>query len=159
MLSGLALVSATGACVVEHHKDPAPAPPVQPRTCISDITLDGSTGAATPTKLGPLALDQNGVSVCLHLDATRNLVAAHFSATTDRETGTTSSFATVLEDAAFATLQDGWDVTFGNTAPLTFENLEWNAPLHVMTDAVLWVRAPSGAGTTTIDVALFEPFE
>jgi hypothetical protein len=157
----LGVVMLFGACVVEHHQGPniEPTTPVQPRTCTTDTTLDGSTGAATPTKIGPVALDQNGISVCLHLDATHNLVAAHFSATTDRESGaTTSSFATTLEDASFARLVDGWDVTFGSAPPVTFENLEWNAPLHATTDAVLWVRAPSG-GTTTVEVALFEPFE
>ncbi len=116
---------------------------------------------ATPTTIGPLVLDANGASVCLHLDATHNLVAAHFAATTDRETGTTSSFATALEDASFATLQDGWDVTYGSAPPTTFENLEWNAPLHQMTDGVLWIRAQgtSGPATTLVDLYLFEPFE
>src|ERR1041385_6447447 len=110
MLLGVALL--LGACVVEHHDGGStvtPPPPVQPRICTSDITLDGAAGSATPTTIGPIALDQNGISVCLHLDATRNLVAAHFAAKTDRESGTTaSSFLTTLEDASFAPIVDGW---------------------------------------------------
>ena len=109
--------------------------------------------------IGPASYDSNGTSVCLHLDATHNLVAAHFAANTDYTPGTVSSFTTTLLDTRRATLQDGWDVTVGAADPQTFANLEWNAPLHVVTDAVLWVRAPNAPTTTTISVALFEPLE
>jgi hypothetical protein len=151
----LALVA--GGCVVEHHQEPSADPPVQPRTCAADLTLDGAgTGS---TKLGPMQLDTSGTSICLHLDATNNRIAAHFMSSTDSMPGSTSPFAAVLQDASFATLQDGWDVTVGETAPATFENLEWNAPLHAVTDTVLWVHATGDARTTSISVALFEPFE
>jgi hypothetical protein len=155
----LALALLAGGCVVEHHQDPPSDPPVQPRTCVADITLDGSTGSAAPTKLAAMLVDGNGASVCLHLDATHNLVAAHFAAATDYLPGTTSTFATVLEDASFQTLQQGWDVTVDDTPPRTFANLEWNAPLHEMTDAVLWIRAAAAPTSTSISVALFEPLE
>jgi hypothetical protein len=133
---------------------------VQPRTCASDLTLDGSSGTGS-TQLGPMQLDASGTSICVHLDATNNHVAAHFMASTDSMPGSTSPFATVLEDASFATLQDGWDVTVGETSPATFENLEWNAPLHVVTDTVLWVHATyaTDTRTTSISVALFEPLD
>ena len=157
----LALVA--GGCVVEHHQEPSADPPVQPRTCTADITLDGSAAGggagAGSTRLGPMQLDSSGASICLHLDATSNLIAAHFMSSTDAMPGSMSPFAVVLQDTSFATLQDGWDVTVGQTSPATFENLEWNAPLHVVTDAVLWVRASNEARTTSISVALFEPLE
>ena len=152
----LALVA--GGCVVEHHQEPSADPPVQPRTCASELTLDGANGTGS-AQLGPMQLDASGTSICLHLDATNNHVAAHFMSSTDSMPGATSPFAAVLEDAGFATLQDGWDVTVGETAPATFENLEWNAPLHVVTDTVLWVHATGEARTTSISVALFEPLE
>ena len=155
----LGLVIASGACVVDHHADLDPAPIVQPHSCVADVTLDGSTGSSQPTLVGPLVLDHSGLTVCLHLDATHNQVAAHFGAETDRQVGSASAFVTVLQDDGFATLQDGWDVTFDSTQPQTFANLEWNAPLHVVTDAMLWVHARDQSASTMISLSLFEPLE
>lgn len=148
-----------GACVVDHHSDPDPGPAVQPRTCTADITLDGAAGSPQGTLAGPFALDRNGVTLCLHLDASHNQVAAHFAAETDKQPGTASSFTTVLEDMDGSALQDSWDVSFDNTNPQTFANLEWNAPLHVVTDAQLWLHARDQNATTTVSLSLFEPFE
>ncbi|MEO8846853.1 MAG: hypothetical protein ABI591_24170 [Kofleriaceae bacterium] len=157
---GLALIAgSTAACVADHHGDPDPAPIVQPHTCGTDVTLDGSTGSAQPTQIGPLTLDQNGQTICLHLDATQNVAAAHFSATTDAQPGMVSAFATALQDDDFAILQDSWDVTVDTSQPQTFANLEWNAPLHVQTDAMLWIHARGQAASTMVSVALFEPLE
>ena len=145
-------------CIVDHHAPPPdPQPAVQPRTCIADLTLDGSVGS-TPVTL-PLVLDTNGTNVCLHLDATKNLVAAHFAASTEYQTGPSSAFTIVLEDASYATLQDGWDVIVDDTPPRSFANLEWNAPLHQTTDAILWIRAAVATTATSVNVSLFEPFE
>jgi hypothetical protein len=157
MVLGLALLA--GGCVADHQPDVMadPQPAVQPRTCSSDITLDGSTGSS-PTKLA-LVLDTNGTSVCLHLDATHNLVSAHFAASTEFMPGASSPFTSVLQDGSFATLQDGWDVTVDDSPPRTFSNLEWNAPLHETTDAVLWIRSHGATTTTTLNLSLFEPFE
>jgi len=148
-----------GACVVDHHSEPDPTPVTQPRTCVADITLDGSTGSAQGTLAGPFALDRNGVTLCLHLDATQNLVAAHFAAETDKQAGNASSFATVLEDMDGAVLQDSWDVSYDNAQPQTFANLEWNAPLHVVTDTQLWLHAHEQTGSTMVALSLFEPLE
>lgn len=148
-----------GACVVDHHSEPDPQPSTQPRTCTADITLDGSTGNAQGTLAGPFALDRNGVVLCLHLDATQNQVAAHFVAETAKETGSTSSFATVLEAMDGSVLQDSWDVSYDSTNPQAFANLEWNAPLQAMTEAQLWVHAREQTATTTVSLSLFEPFE
>jgi hypothetical protein len=180
LLFGSLLMS--GACVVDHHNDPDPAPAVQPHSCVADVTLassaspgeaappnggvglnDGSTGNARPTQVGPFVLDRNGVTLCLHLDATQNQVAAHFAAESDMQPGSSSLVATVLEDASYSVLQDSWDVTFDDVDPHTFANLEWNAPLHAVTDAMLWIhardQATPAAPPTMISVALFEPLE
>jgi len=148
-----------GACVVDHHSDPDPQPSTQPRSCTADIMLDGSTGNAQGTLAGPFSLDRNGITLCLHLDATQNQVAAHFAAETAKETGSTSSFATVLEDMDGTVLQDSWDVSYDNTNPQTFANLEWNAPLKTVTETQLWVHAREQTMTTTVSLSLFEPFE
>lgn len=157
---GLALIAgSTAACVTDHHGDPDPAPIVQPHNCTTDVTLDGASGNAQPTLVGPLTLGENGLTICLHLDATQNLAAAHFAASTDAQAGMASAFAIVLQDDNFALLQDSWDVTVDSSQPRTFANLEWNAPLHVQTDAMLWVHARGQASSTMVSVALFEPFE
>jgi hypothetical protein len=148
-----------GACVVDHHSDPGPTPSTQPRTCTADVLLDGSTGNAQGTLAGPFALDRNGITLCLHLDATQNQVAAHFVATTAKESGGTSSFSTVLEDMDGTVLQDSWDVSYDNTSPQVFANLEWNAPLQVVTETQLWVHAREQTTNTTVSISLFEPFE
>ena len=152
----LATLLILGACVVDHSSDPGPSIAIQPRTCVADVTLDGSAGNAQPTQLGPYAVDRNGITICLHLDATQNQIAAHFAAETDSQTGSVSSFATLLEDPSYAPLQDSWDVQVDSR---TFSNLEWNAPLQAVTDAVLWVHARDQSSTTTIAVSLFEPLE
>jgi len=153
------LMSSSGACVVDHHADPDPAPIVQPHSCVADVTLDGSTGSSQPTLVGPLVLDRSGLTICVHLDASRNQVAAHFGAETDTQVGNASAFATVLQDDGFATLQDGWDVTYDSSQPHTFANLEWNAPLHVVTDTMLWVHARDQVASTMVSLSLFEPLE
>ena len=109
--------------------------------------------------VGPFALDTNGVSVCLHLDATHNVGAAHFAAETQYASGTVSAFAATLEDLTYTALQDGWDVTVDDNPPRTMTNLEWDAPLHQVTDAVLWVRAQDTTTSTPISLSLFEPLE
>src|SRR3569832_90399 len=130
-----------GACVVDHHSEPDPQPSTQPRTCTADITLDGSTGNAQGTLAGPFALDRNGVVLCLHLDATQNQVAAHFVAETAKETGSTSSFATVLEAMDGSVLQDSWDVSYDSTTPQAFVFFVWFVSLLVLSVVLLWVFA------------------
>jgi len=151
--------SLLGACVIDHHSDPAPVAS-EPGACTQDVSLDGSTGTSTPTAIGPLTLDAAGSTICLHLDATHNLAAAHFAATSDMFTGETSGVLAALQDPDRLTLQDSWDVTVGNAPPETHMTLEWDAPLHEMTEAVLWVRAGNASAVaSSIQVALFEPLE
>jgi hypothetical protein len=155
VLIGLVLA---GGCIIDQKQEPTkdPAPVVQPRTCVSEITLDGSSSAVP---IGPMTIDSNGASVCLHLDATHILSVAHFGANTDYVAGSTSPFVGVLQDSSGTTLQDGWDVTVSNMAPMTMMNLEWNAPAHEVTDAILWIHTQAQQATMTVNVSLLEPLE
>jgi len=156
MKAAPALIALLGACVVDHHSELDPAPVVQLHNCIAYITLDSN---ATSLQVGPYALDPNGVTVCLHLDATQYFQAAHFATESDRQAGSASSVASVLQDGAFGTLQDSWDVSIGEADPTTFSNLEWNAPLHVVTDVMLWIHARDHAASSSFTVSLIEPLE
>lgn len=148
-----------GACVIDHHADPTPVAS-EPSACMQDVSLDGSTGTSTPTAIGPFTLGASGSTICLHLDATHNLAGAHFAAQSDTFTGDSSGLLAVLQDPDRLTLEDSWDVTIGSTPPETHMTLEWNAPLHEVTEAVLWVRASNASAVaSTIQVALFEPLE
>lgn len=135
------------ACVTDHHDLDQPI--VQPRTCVEDVSLDGATSAQA-TVLGPYNLDRNGVTVCLHMDASRNLAAAHLVVESD------AAVSTTLQDEGFSTLQESWDVALASGA---FQNLEWNAPLHVETDAMLWIHARGPTARTAVSISFQEPFE
>jgi hypothetical protein len=155
-LAPLVLAGLAGAagCVVDRHAEPALV--TEPRTCSADLVL-ASDGA--PAML-PLALDATGATVCLHLDATRAVGAAHFVASTAPVPGESSGLVAVLQDTERGTLQDGWDVTpEDDDAVRTYANLEWNAPVRELTEAVLWLRAPQPPVAATLQLALFEPGE
>jgi hypothetical protein len=151
-----ALLALCGACVTEQHSEPDPAPTVQPRSCSAEIQLDAG---APSVQLGPYTLDRNGMTVCLRLDATQYLQAAHFATASDYQAGSESSVASVLQDMSFVALQDSWDVSIGEPDPHTFSNLEWNAPLHSVTDAMLWLHARDQAASSSFKISLFEPYE
>lgn len=142
-----------GACVTEQHSEPDPAPAVQPRSCSAELTLESS---APSVQLGPYTLDRNGMTLCIHLDATQYLQAAHFVTESDYHAGPASSVASMLQDTSFVALQDSWDVSIGES---TFSNLEWIAPLHVVTDGILWIHARDQAATSSFTVSLIEPYE
>jgi hypothetical protein len=151
---GLALLVAVAGCVVDRHADPAPV--TEPRTCTVDVVL-ASDGPPTSIRV---ALDAPGATVCLHLDATHATTTAHFIAASGIVTGDTSGVVAVLQDPDRVTLQDGWDVTPDDEeAPRTYANLEWNAPAHELTEAVLWVRAPQYPVVATLQLSLFEPVQ
>ncbi|MFT3699145.1 MAG: hypothetical protein QM831_38720 [Kofleriaceae bacterium] len=139
----LALALLANACVTDHHDLDQPI--IQPRTCVEDVSLDGAT-SATATVLGPYTIDRNGLTVCLHLDATKNLNAAHLMVEND------IAAASTLQDEGYSTLQESWDVG-------SFENLEWNAPLHLDTDAMLWIHARGPTTRSSISISFQEPFE
>ncbi len=150
------MIALCGACVVDHHAETDPAPVVQARTCIAEVTLDVSV---TSVQVGPFALDRNGVTVCLHLDASQYVQAAHFATESAVQSGAASAVASVLQDTSFVALQDSWDVSFGEPEMHTFSNLEWNAPLHVVTEAMLWLHARDQATSSAFTISLIEPLE
>ena len=148
-----------GACALDRHGDVPPPVATEPGACMQDVSLDG-TSTAAPTPIGPLTLDASGSTICLHLDATRNIADAHFVALSDMLAGDTSGVLAVLQDPDRVTLQDSWDVSIGSAPAQTHMTLEWNAPLHEVTEAVLWVRAGNASAiATTIQLALFEPLD
>jgi hypothetical protein len=138
--------------------DAAPSLPT-PGDCREHFTLYGMDTTNGHVTLGPLALDTQGVTLCLTLDATDNIWVAHFGADTDREQTTTSSYQLTLFDAQGTLLQDGWDVTFGNSQPTTFENLEYGVTAGMILEAKLVVRMRAGSGSTNVGLDLFEPYE
>jgi hypothetical protein len=146
-------------CVVDHPPQQMTTAASEPLACSADISLDGAANVSG-TPIGPMALDTTGTVICLHLDATQNIQGAHFVAASGNVVGDVSGLASTLQDPDHSMLEDGWDVSFGTSPTTTFQNLEWNAPLHEVTDAVLWVRASaSPVASVTFTVSLFEPLE
>lgn len=141
-MKGILLVALVGCA-----SDPKPAP--VPGGCV--------TLAGTASQDMPVTADAAGTSVCLHLDAS-TLARAHLMAGLPGRAGTTSGFSTVLEDASGQVIVDGWDVTVGQTDPMTSANLEWSPPAGVTTDATLVVMAPQSTATT-LSLALLDPLE
>lgn len=144
-MKGIALVVALVGCAA----DPQPAPMPQPQGC---VTLAGNASQDMPVTAGAA-----GTSVCMHLDAT-TLSRAHFMAGLPGRAGTTSGFQTVLEDASGQVIVNGWDVTVGQTDPMTSANLEWSPPAGVTTDVTLVVTAQQ-ATSTTLSLGLLDPLE
>jgi hypothetical protein len=140
-MKALALVLLVGCAA-----DPKPTPLPTPQGC---VTLDPS--AAQDYSI------TTDASVCMHLDATM-LHRAHFMLGMPAYAGTTSGFTVALRDAAGQLIVDGWDVTVGQTDPMTAATVEWSPPAGVTTDATLVISAPQPT-TTTIDLALFDPLE
>jgi len=130
---------------------------VNPATCPSWLTLDGAAGTGQPTPVGPVALDGDGVELCLHLDARANR-RVHFAAWTDYRDGAETGWASRLFDDRGAVVRDGWDVVVGDP-PRAFLNLEWSPPAGQVTDVVLHVWAAGAAGSTPLYLALFDPLE
>jgi hypothetical protein len=149
LIAGLALACA--ACVVDRHAEPLPVN--EPRTCTVDVVVSSDSAPTTV----PLGLDATGQVACLHLDAS-NVVAAHFAATTAMLAGDSSGIAIVLQDPEHRTLQDGWDVS-DDSDDHAYANVEWNAPAHELTEAILWLRAPQHPIATTLQLSMVSPEE
>lgn len=150
------VIALAAGCVSEHGK-PEPTPSVQPQGCGATFSLVGSVNA-TPMPTATLALDANGTNICAHLDATQ-MQRAHFAASSDQYPGDSSGLAATLQAADRSTILEGWDVSFGNTPPSTFLNVEWAPPVGQTTDVIVWVRAPMVPTTTTLQLYLFDPLE
>lgn len=139
---------------------PADAPgaaAIEPRSCAQQIALAVTSDTGGPgTDIGSIALDPNGVDLCVSLAGSQ--AATHLQITSATEPGTTSSIIARLEDATFAPIVDGWDVTVGSATPQTWMNLEWNPPISATTiDVVVWLRGADHPVTTDISMALFVP--
>jgi hypothetical protein len=106
--------------------------------------------------MGPVTVDPTGIAVCLQLDATK-LARAHFMAQTSYRPGNVSPFTSTLVDASGTTLVDGWDITVGQTQPLSSTNLEWDAPPGLVTEVTLHVSDITGPLATSLQLALLDP--
>ena len=134
------------------------APPV-PGTCREGVRLYGRDDTTGGVTIGPIALDTQGVTFCLTLDATDNFVVGHFGAGTDHEQQASSSFQMALFDAQDNLLQSGWDVTFGGSPPTTFGNLEYGVARGTVLEAKIVIRMKAGTGSSNLYLDLFEPYE
>jgi hypothetical protein len=148
-------------CASQHSTDPTPTPtplPVSPPpACTQSVTLVGAV-STSPTRVGPFVLDAAGADICVRLDATQ-MQRAHFMASSDERTGTTSGLDAVLQRPDGTAVLDGWDVSVGETAPKTFLNVEWDPPVGQITDVVVWVRASGAPAGASIELDLFDPLE
>jgi hypothetical protein len=136
---------------------PLPTPVPTPATC-TDVTLTATSSGQVASQTLPLALDTQGVALCLHLDASA-LGRAHFMAGTPSQPGTSSSFEAALADAGGQVIVAGWDVTVGATDPTTFTNLEWSPPARQASDVKLIVWTRAGSASTSVSGSLFDPLE
>ncbi len=152
-LWALGLIAAAGCMSTETVGDDDSS---DPNACSEELMLDGTSGSQ-PTAIGPVEL--GNTNICMRLDASHNLVRGHFMASTDVETGTTSSFTSTMTEIDGTMIATGWDVTFGQTSPQSRATLEWDLPSGDVRDVVLHIKARAGAKATTIRLALFEPFE
>lgn len=144
--------------------DAPPVAPVMPGTCRESVRLYGMDDTTGGVTIGPIDVDAEGVTYCLTLDATDNLVVGHFGASTDREQSATSSFDIALFDADDHLLQAGWDVTFGSSPPTTFGNLEYGVTKGTVLEGKLVIRMkPSCVVAATVSTRLamdlIEPYE
>ena len=151
----VALALVLVGCTSSHAPDPTPAAP--PPTCAANVTLEGASSTA-PTRVGPFTLDTGGADLCVRLDATR-LARAHFMASTDERTGTTSGLEAELQRSDHSMILDGWDVPVGETQPKTFLNVEWDPPVGQTTDVIVWVRASDAPTAASVELDLFDPLE
>lgn len=127
--------------------------------CAWSVSLDGWNGA-TPTATEFPALGVDGATICLTLDSTLNIQGAHFAANSDRGAGSVSLVEMALFDEDERLVQEGWDVTFGQTNPQTFANLEYGMPVGSVVHAKLFVRSLAvGTVSTRLELSFFEPLE
>jgi hypothetical protein len=112
----------------------------------------------TDEELGPINVDSGGVVLCLALDTT-GMPAAHLVAMTDQESGSQSSFTTELLDADHngQLLVDGWDVTVGQTMPMTSQHIEWSPAAGQMLSVRYVLDPRDKPATTNVHVSLFVP--
>jgi hypothetical protein len=127
-----------------------------PSMCTESRTLNGAAGE--PVSL-PVTVDAAGFRLCLHLDASLNTIG-HFMATTSYVDGASSPLALALLEPDGTLIQEGWDVSVGQTDTKTSAHLEWAMPGGEVRDAVLRITTKAqGTEMTTLNMSLFEPLE
>ena len=127
--------------------------------CAWSVSLDGWNGAS-PTSTALPALTSEGTTLCLSLDSTQNLERAHLAAATEIGVGSASLIEMALFDDEDKIMEEGWDVTVGQSAPKTFANLEYTLPVGQVITAKLFVRSLSSAPVSNrLQISFFEPFE
>lgn len=122
-------------------------PPEQGTLCSSSLVLDGSQPTA-PTEFD---VDLGSTDICMQLDASRNIVQAHFQLSIDAP-GITST----LVDLDNVPLREGWDVQVGTH---TSHDLEWSLDAGEIRDVVLHVSRTGTHASALLRVSLYEPFE
>ena len=131
--------------------DPPEPTALAPGACSgAEIPLYGM-GSSQATEVPVTAMP---TTLCLALDGRDNIRIAHFAAGTPYEQAAKASFRLALFDSTDALLREGWEVSFGNGN--VFTNLEYGMPVGAVTHVKLVV---DGAGSTTVDLHLFEPYE
>jgi len=116
-------------------------PPIDPpTTCATPVVLSTSAARA---EVGPLAVDTQGVDLCVHLVPGNWAFEAYVSTEPGR-------FELTLEDPGQVILQAGSDQVWA-AGPRTY--LAWDPPQSM--DVTLNVRTTSGTSTVSIDLGLF----
>lgn len=134
--------------------EPPPVLNDQP-VCLETISLDSASDDGT--SLGPWFIDEDGISICLQLDARRTR-RSHLMAYTANESKATSSFNIVLYFADGQLPLEGWEVPMAG--PTSSAHVEWGTDVPGIYDVVLRVAArPGHERTTTIHLAFFDPLE
>lgn len=137
--------------------EPPPGPVIDdpdPANC-EVIALGGLGMDHGSARIGPKTIAE--MTVCLHLDGSDN-ERPHFAASTDNETGTTSSFELTLTEPDGTVVAEGWDVTFGGPTT-SFANIERGFPGGEVHDLILRIKARNNPARTTVQISFFEPYE
>ena len=163
----LALLLAVAACnqhgsrpagddVIDSPDAAAEVVPDQPATCLASFSM---AGVDPPTKqtLDTVSIDKAGVAICLHLDATQNIVRALFDVQTDRFDGAVTPFGSVLRENGVM-LAHGGDIAFGSPAR-AFHSLGLDLPKGEVRDVVLHIFAHDATASSTLTLTMLEPFE
>jgi hypothetical protein len=131
-----------------------PGDAVQPRDCAISIAAP-SPPFGSPTQIGPIAIDANGINLCATLD-TSGMPSAYFSVASDVRHVASSGLEGTLQAGDRTWLADGADVNVGTATDMMTELLvSWSPPLGETTPVVVWLRATGSATTHRFYLTLF----
>jgi hypothetical protein len=146
----------TGDDSIDTPDAPSEVVPDQPATCLATFSMAGVDPPAKQT-LDTVTIDKAGIAICLHLDATQNIVRAFFDASTDRFGGAVTPFGSVLREGGVP-IASGGDVAFGTPAT-SFHSIGLDMPKGQVRDVVFHIFAHDATATSTITLTMLEPFE